>query len=118
MLLAVVCSMEPTTSLSSNLQSNLATTEPPFAFGENWRSFLSVLTEERIDSAQLTLQTLLRRDSLNGTRFLDVGSGSGLFSLAAYRLGAEVFSFDQDHHSVACTQELRRRYGNAEDRWA
>jgi len=33
--------------------------------------------------------------------FLDVGSGSGLFSLAARRLGAKVLSFDYDAESVA-----------------
>jgi 2-polyprenyl-6-hydroxyphenyl methylase/3-demethylubiquinone-9 3-methyltransferase len=41
---------------------------------------------------------------------LDVGSGSGLSSLAARRLGATVTSFDYDGQSVACTEELRRRY--------
>ena len=47
---------------------------------------------------------------LRGKRFLDIGSGSGLFSLAARRLGATVHSFDYDPRSVACTAELRRRY--------
>jgi 2-polyprenyl-6-hydroxyphenyl methylase/3-demethylubiquinone-9 3-methyltransferase len=45
-----------------------------------------------------------------GKSFLDVGSGSGLFSLAARRLGARVHSFDFDPQSVACTSELKRRY--------
>ena len=44
-------------------------------------------------------------------RFLDVGSGSGLFSLAAARLGAApIHSFDFDPASVACTTELKRRF--------
>ncbi len=43
-------------------------------------------------------------------RFLDAGSGSGLFSLAAYRMGAEVMSFDADPDSVACTNRLRNRF--------
>lgn len=47
---------------------------------------------------------------LNGKTFLDIGSGSGLFSLAARRLGAKVHSLDYDAQSVACTVELRRRY--------
>jgi SAM-dependent methyltransferase len=54
---------------------------------------------------------------LQGRRFLDIGSGSGLFSLAAYRLGAEVTSFDYDADSVGCTQELRRREHASESRW-
>ncbi len=50
-------------------------------------------------------------------RFLDIGSGSGLFSLAARRLGARVHSLDYDPHSVACTRELRRRYFPEDPEW-
>src|SRR5207249_5671049 len=39
------------------------------------------------------------------------GSGSGLVSVAAQRLGASrVHSVDYDPQSVACAQELKRRY--------
>jgi 2-polyprenyl-6-hydroxyphenyl methylase/3-demethylubiquinone-9 3-methyltransferase len=48
---------------------------------------------------------------------LDAGSGSGLFSLVARRLGARVHSFDFDPHSVACTTELRRRYFPGDPNW-
>jgi 2-polyprenyl-6-hydroxyphenyl methylase/3-demethylubiquinone-9 3-methyltransferase len=81
-----------------------------FAFGENWRRFLEGLTPARIADAEASLKRMFRRDSVEGLRFLDVGSGSGLFSLAARRLGARVVSFDYDPTSVACTAELRRRY--------
>jgi len=47
---------------------------------------------------------------LGGKIFLDIGSGSGLFSLAAKNLGARVHSFDYDENSVACTLELNNRY--------
>ena len=53
---------------------------------------------------------MLEMESLEGTTFLDIGSGSGLFSLAARRLGAKVHSFDFDSNSFACAQELRNRY--------
>lgn len=89
-----------------------------FGFGENWRRFLEVLDEERIAEAERSLREMLRVESLAGRRFLDVGSGSGLFSLAARRLGAErVHSFDFDPQSVACTRELRRRYFDGDQRW-
>lgn len=87
-----------------------------FEFGKNWARFLSVLDEDRIDEAVASLQRMLRVDTLEGKRFLDVGSGSGLFSLAAHRLGAVVHSFDYDPDSVACTAELRRRFAS-EERW-
>ncbi len=81
-----------------------------FRFGENWAHFLHHLNDERIAQAERSLCSALGMDSLAGKRFLDVGSGSGLFSLAARRLGATVHSFDLDETSVGCTQELRRRY--------
>jgi 2-polyprenyl-6-hydroxyphenyl methylase/3-demethylubiquinone-9 3-methyltransferase len=81
-----------------------------FAFGKNWSRFLSVLTEARIRDAELSLRSMLEVDDLRGKSFLDVGSGSGLFSLAARRLGARVSSFDYDPQSVMCARELRRRY--------
>lgn len=80
-----------------------------FEFGANWAQFLNVLDEDRIALAEQSLRIMLGIDDLKGKRFLDVGSGSGLFSLAARRLGATVFSFDYDPQSVACTKELKRR---------
>ncbi len=88
-----------------------------FAFGRNWRKFLPALTEERIRIAGLSLTEMLRTDELRGRTFLDVGSGSGLFSLAARRLGARVHSFDYDPISVACTEALRLRYFPGDPDW-
>jgi 2-polyprenyl-6-hydroxyphenyl methylase/3-demethylubiquinone-9 3-methyltransferase len=82
-----------------------------FRFGRNWRRFLLVLNDDRIRVAQESLRALLGGETLEGKAFLDIGSGSGLFSLAAIRLGAaRVHSFDYDTDSVECTRELRRRY--------
>jgi len=88
-----------------------------FEFGANWARFLSVLNDDRIALAVRSVQTLLQRDCLDGLRFLDVGSGSGLFSLAARKLGATVHSFDFDPQSVACTAELKRRYFEGDEGW-
>ncbi len=81
-----------------------------FSFGRNWASFLKRLNQARIAEAENNLIEFLGEKSLAGRSFLDVGSGSGLSSLAARRLGATVTSFDYDGQSVACTEELRRRY--------
>lgn len=88
-----------------------------FAFGANWARFLTVLDEERIREAERSLCNMLGVDTLANKRFLDIGSGSGLFSLAARRLGATVRSFDYDPQSVACTWELRRRYFPDDGDW-
>ena len=88
-----------------------------FAFGKNWRRFLEVLDEDRIAAAVQSIRELLAVSDLEGRTFLDIGSGSGLFSLAARRLGARVRSFDYDPASVACTAELRRRYDRDGGAW-
>jgi 2-polyprenyl-3-methyl-5-hydroxy-6-metoxy-1,4-benzoquinol methylase len=88
-----------------------------FAFGENWQRFLSLLDENRILSAEDSLRRMLEVPHLRGKTFLDIGCGSGLFSLAARRLGATVHCFDFDPQSVACAQELRRRYFPEDPAW-
>ncbi|MDD5557109.1 MAG: class I SAM-dependent methyltransferase [bacterium] len=88
-----------------------------FEFGKNWSRFLSVLNEERIRRAEAALREMLEARDLAGRSFLDVGSGSGLSSLAARRLGARVHSFDYDPQSVACTAEVRRRYFPDDPDW-
>jgi 2-polyprenyl-3-methyl-5-hydroxy-6-metoxy-1,4-benzoquinol methylase len=86
-----------------------------FEFGKNWKHFLAHLDEDRIVQAEQSLVAMLGVPSLLGRTFLDVGSGSGLFSLAARRLGARVHSFDYDPQSVQCTRELRRRFFSEDD---
>ncbi len=88
-----------------------------FAFGKNWKRFLATVDEERIDAARRSLLALLPGDDLHEQRFLDAGSGSGLFSLAANRLGAQVTSFDFDAESVACTREMKQRFGSDPSNW-
>jgi SAM-dependent methyltransferase len=88
-----------------------------FEFGKNWTWFLSTLTDAKIEEAVRSLQDMLEETDLKGARFLDIGSGSGLFSLAARRLGARVHSLDYDPYSVACTRELRRRYFPEDPEW-
>lgn len=88
-----------------------------FEFGANWAQFLNVLDDKRILLAEQSLRTMLGVNDLQGRRFLDIGSGSGLFSLVARRLGATVYSFDYDPRSVACTAELKRRYYPDDPDW-
>src|SRR5208283_4665863 len=88
-----------------------------FEFGKNWERFLQTLNDDKIQEAIQSLTSNLETQSLANRSFLDIGSGSGLFSLAARRLGARVHSFDYDPHSVACTAELKRRYFPDDDSW-
>src|SRR5689334_18415433 len=93
------------------------TTGQRFKFGANWSEFLKRLSPERIDDAEQSLRRMLEVERLDGKTFLDVGSGSGIFSLAARSLGARVTSFDFDPQSVACTAELKRRYFDDDSGW-
>jgi 2-polyprenyl-6-hydroxyphenyl methylase/3-demethylubiquinone-9 3-methyltransferase len=88
-----------------------------FGFGKNWQKFLSVLNNDRIVEAEKSLQSMLGVENLKGRSFLDIGSGSGLFSLAARRLGAHVHSFDYDKNSVAATQSLQEKYFPQDSNW-
>ena len=88
-----------------------------FAFGDNWARFLSAVDEARVAAAEASLKQMLGLPDLRDRSFLDAGSGSGLFSLAARRLGATVRSFDYDPQSVASTRHLQRHYFPDDKQW-
>lgn len=89
-----------------------------FEFGANWEQFESKIDEARVAEAERSLRQALGVDTLRGCTFLDAGSGSGLFSLAAGRLGAaRVHSFDYDPRSVATTQTLKQRFTPTAEDW-
>jgi SAM-dependent methyltransferase len=91
--------------------------EARYEFGENWRRFLGGLDESQVVEAQHSLVAMLGVPELTGTSFLDIGSGSGLSSLAARRLGALVHSFDDDPASVACARALKERFLSGDAGW-
>jgi 2-polyprenyl-6-hydroxyphenyl methylase/3-demethylubiquinone-9 3-methyltransferase len=94
------------------------THEERFAFGENWMRFAELLDEPRIAEAEASLRTMLGTDDLRGRSFLDIGSGSGLFSLGAARLGAgRIHSFDYDRDSVECTKAARDAFFPGKADW-
>jgi 2-polyprenyl-6-hydroxyphenyl methylase/3-demethylubiquinone-9 3-methyltransferase len=78
-----------------------------FSFGKNWQDYRArALDEGAVVEAERGLGRLV--GDVRGKTFLDVGSGSGLHSLAAHRLGASrIVSFDYDVDSVACTEAVR-----------
>jgi 2-polyprenyl-3-methyl-5-hydroxy-6-metoxy-1,4-benzoquinol methylase len=88
-----------------------------FRFGKNWQRFLATIDESSIQEAERHLKEFLGVSSLINKRFLDVGSGSGLHSLVACRLGASVVAFDYDPDSVEASLRLRSKFGFEEDTW-
>ena len=90
---------------------------PRFEFGKNWSRFVKRrFSPERAAAAKKHLLEFMKRDSLEGLDFLDVGCGSGLHSLAAYGSGAgRLHSFDYDPNSVAATTALREKAGRPQN---
>ncbi|AWN40543.1 class I SAM-dependent methyltransferase [Methylobacterium durans] len=89
------------------MMSHLLNAETHFAFGENWQSFVKLIDDQRIAAAETDLLRLLGRGDLANKSFLDIGSGSGLSSLAAARLGvASIMATDIDENSTAATRSL------------
>ncbi len=88
--------------------------EMRYGFGRNWEEFVERhWSEERIEASRAHILRTLKLADLAGKSFLDIGSGSGLHSLAAFRCGASrIVSFDYDADSVRTTRALRERAGS------
>ena len=85
--------------------------ESHFSFGENWSHYAEKIDEARIEEAEKSLIRLVGRENIEGKTFLDIGCGSGLFSLAAVRLGAKkLLAVDLDPQSVETTRKTLSRY--------
>jgi 2-polyprenyl-3-methyl-5-hydroxy-6-metoxy-1,4-benzoquinol methylase len=94
------------------MTKNLRAAETHFEFGQNWSDYASRIEEDEIQQAIVGLKKIVPEEHIKGATFLDIGSGSGLHSLAAARLGAkEITSIDIDADSVATTKRVLARYG-------
>jgi 2-polyprenyl-3-methyl-5-hydroxy-6-metoxy-1,4-benzoquinol methylase len=78
-----------------------------FDFGSNWQVFSEQrIDAQRLDTAMQSLRSLLQRDTLQGSSVLDVGCGSGLFSIAAQQLGAaKVVGVDVNPRCIAVSKQ-------------
>lgn len=96
---------------------SVAAAEDSFKFGRNWQRYVEhYMTRERVEGATDSVRELIPRN-IEGEAFFDIGSGSGLFSLVAHRLGASrVVSVDVDAESVESTKALRAAEGDP-DNW-
>jgi predicted RNA methylase len=101
------------------MTENLLEFESHFSFGENWAQYAQKIDERRIEEAERSLIRLLGgREWIEGKTFLDIGCGSGLFSLAAVRLGCKrLLAVDLDPNSVETTRRTLERYAPAGANW-
>lgn len=85
-----------------------------FLFGRNWKDYLRTVSLENINAAKHDI--VLWLGDVSGKTVVDIGSGSGINSLAFYLLGAKsVHSFDVDGDSVTATKILWERYGKPQN---
>lgn len=84
-----------------------------FSFGENWKKFLNTVGEKEISKAREDIKQWVGEENILNKKIIDIGSGSGIHSLAFYLMGAkELISFDYDIYSVEATRELWKKAGS------
>ena len=83
-----------------------------FDFGGNWRAFSADrMDAERVRAAMASLDQLVGNGTIAGRSFLDVGCGSGLFSIAAAGKGARaVRGFDLNATAVETSIQNARGF--------
>lgn len=91
--------------------------ENRFSFGSNWANYLNTLDDNKIENAAMSMKKMLGIENFEGKTFLDIGSGSGIHSLVARRLGASVVSLDYDKQSVNCTSYLQKKFYPNDTNW-
>ena len=88
-----------------------------FSFGKNWVNYLKKANSNSLKKASKSIEDLFNYTKLNNVNFLDVGCGSGIFSLAARKNNMSVTSFDFDKFSVQATQSLKNKYFKDDLNW-
>ncbi len=85
-----------------------------FSFGKNWDNFVQAhFSEERVEISKRHLLNFLELNDMEGKYFLDIGCGSGLHSLTAFKADTKrIVSLDIDPYSILATKRIREMYGN------
>lgn len=82
-----------------------------FDFGKNWQKFSNTVTDKDFEVAKQSLKGLFGKNGLQRKNFIDVGCGSGLFSIAAKQLGAKkTVGIDILPSSIQCSQDNATKY--------
>lgn len=82
-----------------------------FDFGKNWQTYsLQTLNPERLQAARESLVRLLGRDTLDNHTLLDIGCGSGIFTIGAAQLGAQATGVDINPLCIEVSQRNAQTY--------
>ncbi|MBN1823310.1 MAG: methyltransferase domain-containing protein [Endomicrobiales bacterium] len=85
-----------------------------FGFGKNWKDYSEkVLDERRLAEARNSLIELAGKGSFEGRNVIDIGCGSGIFSICAADLGARrVVGIDVDVECVRVSESNSAKYAS------
>ena len=90
-------------------------TKIAFDFGKNWERYSDFLTTEQLQTAQKSLSENLGPDGLRNKSFIDIGCGSGIFSICAGLLGSKrVVGMDVNDKCVEISRKNSERFINRE----
>lgn len=80
-------------------------------FGKNFeKNLLNRFNEENLNESKRFLEHFLESKDLKGKAFLDAGCGSGVFSIAAHLMGANVSAFDIEEEALNNLKILKSRF--------
>ncbi|MFH1762514.1 MAG: class I SAM-dependent methyltransferase, partial [bacterium] len=87
-----------------------------FDFGKNWEDYSKrILNCEKLDAAQESIINLLGKDALKSKSFLDIGCGTGIFSISAANLGAsKVVGLDVNPRCIDVCKKNSQKFINKE----
>ncbi|MBG84498.1 MAG: hypothetical protein CMJ40_08135 [Phycisphaerae bacterium] len=91
--------------MTPSIESNKSL-ENHFEFGANWLDYSDSVTQSHLDHAISNLKRLFACERMDGARFLDIGCGSGIHTVAAAKLGARIVSVDLDPMCIESTRKL------------
>jgi 2-polyprenyl-3-methyl-5-hydroxy-6-metoxy-1,4-benzoquinol methylase len=83
-----------------------------FNFGTNWNDYSEqFLDESKLNSAADSLKELAGAGNIEGRSIIDIGCGSGIFAIAASKLGAQkVLGIDISQESVTTSLENKQKF--------
>ena len=83
-----------------------------FNFGMNWKKYSKYsLDNQKFMAALDSLEKLIGKERIIGTRFLDIGCGSGIFTISASKLGAkEVIGIDKSKESIKTSLKNSKKF--------
>lgn len=82
-----------------------------FNFGKNWLNYSKTVRDKDLEIMKESLIDLIGLENIENKTFLDIGCGSGLFAIAAKKLGAKkVLGIDILSDSIKSSEENKKRF--------